>query len=59
MAIKIVAALIGFIAGVLSYPYYDRYVLALIAFIGAIATGVVVYALAEAALVRLFSEVRR
>lgn len=59
MAIKIVALILGFIAGVVSYPYYDQYILALLALIGAIATGIVVYLLVEAVLVRLFSEINR
>lgn len=58
MAVKIVALIIGFIAGVLSYPYYDEYVYALVALAGAIATGVVVYLLIEAGLNRLLREVR-
>lgn len=45
MAVKIVAALIGFIAGVMSYPWLDKYLLALVAFVGAIAVGIVVYML--------------
>lgn len=42
-AVKLVSALIGLIAGIVAYPYLDRYLLAVIAFIGAVAVGVVVY----------------
>lgn len=52
MAQKIVAAILGFIAGVLIYPWFDLYVLALIAFIGAIAVGILVYML----VLRAFAE---
>lgn len=47
MAVRIVSILLGFIAAVVSYPYYDNYVLAIIALIGAIATGIVVFMVAE------------
>lgn len=59
MAIKIVALILGFIGGVLSYPYYDKYVYELVALAGAIATGVLVYLLVEAGLRRLFREVNQ
>jgi hypothetical protein len=42
-AVKLVSALLGLVAGIVAYPYLDKYLLAVIAFIGAIAVGVVVY----------------
>lgn len=43
MAVTIVALIAGFIAGVVSYPYLDVYLLGLFAFIGAVAVGIIVY----------------
>lgn len=43
MAVKIISALLGFIAGIIAYPYLDRYLLGIIAFMGAVAVAVVVY----------------
>lgn len=45
-AVKIVAALLGFIAGVLVYPFFDRYVVEVLAFVGAVAVGIVTYLIA-------------
>jgi formate-dependent nitrite reductase membrane component NrfD len=45
LAVKIVGAVLGFITAVVSYGFYDDYILAILALIGAIATGVVVYGL--------------
>lgn len=43
MIVKILSAILGLIAGLLVYPWFDQYVLAIIAFLGAICVGVVVY----------------
>lgn len=43
MAVKIVAVLLGFVAAVASFPWLNEYMFAVIALIGAIAVGVVVY----------------
>lgn len=43
MVIKIVGILLGFVAGVASYPWLNQYMFALIAAIGAVAIGIVVY----------------
>lgn len=45
LAVKVVAAILGFIAGVLIYPWFNAYVISLIALLGAIAVGVIVYVL--------------
>lgn len=43
MAVKLISALLGVIAGIIAYPWLNQYLLAVIAFLGAIALGVVVY----------------
>ena len=59
MAVKVVAAILGFIAGVLVYPWFNQYVLALIAFLGAIAVGLIVYVVAENVIRGLIGDSRR
>ncbi len=59
MAVKIVAAILGFIAAVLVYPWFNTYVIALIAFIGAVAVGIIVYLLAVNVISGLLGESRR
>lgn len=59
MAIQIVGVILGFIAGLVSYPYYDQYVFALVALIGALATWVVGYLLVVAILKRLLKEINQ
>lgn len=59
MAIKIVAAILGFIAAVLVYPWFNTYVIALVALIGAIAVGIIVYLLAVNVISGLLGESRR
>lgn len=55
MIIKIVAAALGFIAGVLSYPELDKYMLAIFAVIVAICVGIIVYILVAKFLVSLLN----
>lgn len=43
MAVKLVAALLGFITAVWSYSWWNAWLLAPIAVVAAIATGIVVY----------------
>jgi hypothetical protein len=43
LASKIVGAILGIIAAVLVYPYLDVYVWAVVAFLGAVAVGVLAY----------------
>ena len=50
VAVKIIAAIIGFIAGVAVYPYFDNYVLGIIAFVGSVAVGLLTYGLVVALL---------
>lgn len=47
LAARIVALVFGFIAAVLSYPFYDEYLVALLAFVAAIATGALAYVVVE------------
>lgn len=54
-AIKLFAAVIGVVAAVALYPLLNQYVFALLALIGAIAGGVVVYLIS----VRAFAELTR
>lgn len=49
---KIVALALGFIAGVVSYGFYEKYLLVILAVIAAIATGLVAYGL----VMRFFKE---
>lgn len=46
VAVKVLAVIVGFVAGVWAYPYLNEVVFALLAFVGAVAVGVVVGALA-------------
>ena len=59
MVVKIVAAILGFIAGVLVYPWFNQYVLALIAFLGAVAVAIIVYIVAENVIRGLIGDSRR
>lgn len=45
LAIKVLSVIAGIIAGVASYPYLNKYVIALLAFVGAIAVGIIAGAL--------------
>jgi ABC-type Fe3+-siderophore transport system permease subunit len=58
MAVKIVAALLGFISGVLVYPWFNQYVIALFAFFGAVAVAVIVYLIACNVISSLIGESR-
>lgn len=46
-AIKILAVILGIVAGVQSYPWLNSFLLAFLAFLGAVAIGVIVYFVAE------------
>lgn len=59
MAIKIVAAILGFIAAVLVYPFFNTYVIALIAFVGAVAVGIIAYLLAVNIIAGLLNDSRK
>lgn len=59
MAIKVVSAILGFIAAVLVYPWFNQYVFALIAFLGAIAVGIIVYVVATNVIAGLVNDSRR
>lgn len=45
LAVRILGAVLGFITAIISYPWFDDYVVAPIALIASIALGVVVYGL--------------
>lgn len=59
VAAKVVAAVLGFIAAVASYPYFDAYVVALLALAAAVAVGVLVYVLVERLIASLVGPHRR
>jgi len=53
-AAKIVALALGFVAAVASYPFWDDFMFIPIAVVCAVATGVLVYALAVRLIAELF-----
>lgn len=58
LAIKVLAVIAGIVGGVASYPYLDEYIPGLIAFIGAVAVGIIVGALAYYGLVWLLGNIK-
>lgn len=43
LATKIVGAILGIIAAVMVFPYFNQYIWAFLALLGAVAVGVLVY----------------
>lgn len=58
LATKVLAFVVGVVAAFASYPYFNEYVISLLAFLGAAATGVIVGALTHRFLVWLLSRDR-
>lgn len=50
VAIKLVGVVVGIVAAVASYGWLNKYMLALLALVGAIAFGIIVYSLVVRAL---------
>ena len=58
LAIKVLAVIGGIVAGFASYPYLNGYVLALLAFLGAVAVGIIAGALIYYALNWLLASIK-
>ncbi len=58
LAIKVVSIALGIVAAVASYPYLNRYMLAILAFIVCIAVGFLVFVLVERVLNYIFANTR-
>lgn len=59
LASRIVAILLGLIAGIVSFPYLNTYLVAILALIGAIAIGVLVFGVVDRLLGGYFGPRRR
>lgn len=58
VAIKVLAFIAGLVAAVWSFPYLNGYVFAVLAFLGAVAVGVLVGLLVDRGLRYLFGSLR-
>lgn len=59
IAIKIVSAILGIISGVWAFHALNPYIFAVLAFLGGIAVGIIVYYVVERLLSELLSGTRR
>lgn len=58
LVIKILSFILGLVAAVAVYPYLDEYLVGILAFIGAVLTGLIVSVLAERGLATLLATTR-